>query len=169
MSLVAEAARQLAQYGFDPGSRAGPVHSPFAVVEEVMEVGLVVMYARSFTGNARLGESWRPTDAAGRALHQALIDARNGMYAHADWTNSRTLVDTNAMLGIAGPPVLAEQRSRTSKGRLVEIADLAERQSARFLEAAGRLKLRLGVGNAAWWNATEEASSPPHVDGSAYP
>jgi hypothetical protein len=71
-------------------------------------------------------------------------------YAHADWTGSRTLVDTNEILGIDGPPVLAEQRSRLSEERLLQIADLAEREGARFLDAAGELKMRIGVANAPW-------------------
>ena len=60
---------------------------------------------------------------------------RMTVYAHADWTASRTIVDTNAMLGGSGPPILAESRSSLSRQQLLDLADLAEQQQLRFNDA----------------------------------
>lgn len=149
MELVADAARELARYRHVIGGDEEPVHSPYTLIEGVLETGLIVMYARSFTGRARLGDRWLPKEAADRVLHMKIMDERQ-LHAHADWTGARTLVDTNKMLGIDGPPILAETRSQLSKQQLLDIADLAARQSSRFMEAAGELKMRLGVSNAPW-------------------
>jgi hypothetical protein len=130
------------------------------LVEGPLESGVIVFYARSFTGHARLGDRWLPPEGPDRDLHYRLMELRQH-HAHADWTHTRTLVDTNAMLEIDGPPVLAEQRSRLSRDELEQIADLAERQHARFLEAAGWLKIELGVGNAPWWLVGDENRSEP--------
>jgi hypothetical protein len=65
-------------------------------------------------GNADLGDSWRPPAGPGRDLHEWIIELRMTVYAHADWTANKTIVDTNAMLGDTGPPMLAESRSSLS-------------------------------------------------------
>jgi hypothetical protein len=99
-------------------------------------------------GNADLGDSWRPPAGPGRDLHEWIIELRMTVYAHADWTANKTIVDTNAMLGDTGPPMLAESRSSLSKQELVAIAELAEAQQLRFNAESGRLKQRLGAANA---------------------
>jgi len=49
---VATCARELARYRHRPGA-PGPVpHNPYAPIEDILEAGLVVIYARSFTGRA---------------------------------------------------------------------------------------------------------------------
>ena len=150
MDLVATAARELTRYRHRPGSADPVAHNPYTLVEGPLESGVIVVYARSFTGHARLGDRWLPPEGPGRDLHRRLLELRQH-HAHADWTHTRTLVDTNAMLEIEGPPVLAERRKRLTRDELEQIADLAERQHSRFLEAAGWLKIELGVGNAPWW------------------
>jgi hypothetical protein len=121
---------------------------PYTLVSQVLETGIVTMYARHFTGNARLGDSWLPPAGPGLDVHNLIMRLRHTVYAHADWTASRTIVDTNAMLGGTGPPILAEQRSSLSAQQLRDIAKLAEQQQLRFYESSGQLKQRLGAANA---------------------
>jgi hypothetical protein len=142
MDHVAHAARELANE-----LEADEV-GPYTQVSQVLETGIVTMYARHFTGNARLGDSWLPPAGPARDLHNRIMNLRKTVYAHADWTGSRTIVDTNAMLGGTGPPILAEQRSSLSAQELLAIAELAEQQQLRFYEASGQLKQRLGAANA---------------------
>jgi len=144
MELVGGAARELGRYRHVIGGADSPVHDPHALVTDVAEVGIVVMYARSFTGRAALGNRWKPKDPEQLALHNALVMARSSDHAHADFTPARRLVDTNAMLGGDGPPIYAEQRARFSKEQLLAIAELCEAQGARFYIAAGELKRELG-------------------------
>jgi hypothetical protein len=56
-------------------------------------------------------------------------------------------VDTNAMLSVPGPPILAEARSSLSKQELLDIAELAKFQQDRFNVASGDMKRRLGAAN----------------------
>jgi hypothetical protein len=142
MDLVAYAAHELAKARDDED-----VSNPLLQHHQVLETGLITMYARNFTGHARLGDSWLPPAGPSRDLHHWIITLRNTVYAHADWTASRTIVDTNAMLGLEGPPILAEQRSSLSKQELLDIAALAEDQQLRFNEASGEMKRRLGAAN----------------------
>lgn len=141
MDQVAFGARELAQ-ALDDSSNPLMLHS------QVLETGIVTMYARNFTGTARLGDLWLPPAGPGRDLHYRIMKLRMTVYAHADWTASRTIVDTNAMLGGSGPPILAEQRDSLSRQQLLDIADLAEQQQLRFNEASGEMKRRLGAANA---------------------
>jgi hypothetical protein len=142
MDLVAYTARELAESRDDED-----VSNPLLQHDQVLETGLITMYARSFTGKARLGETWLPPAGPSRDLHHKIIRLRNTVYAHADWTASRTIVDTNAMLGLEGPPILAEQRSSLSRQELLDIAELAEAQQVRFNIASGEMKRRLGAAN----------------------
>lgn len=143
MDLVAYSARELATARDDDD-----VSNPLLQHAQVLETGIVTMYARSFvSGKARLGDRWLPPAGPTRDLHFRILGLRHTVYAHADWTASRTIVDTNAMLGQSGPPIFAEVRSSLSKQELHEIADLAEAQQARFWDAAGEMKGRLGAAN----------------------
>jgi hypothetical protein len=147
MSQVAFAARELAEYRHVIGAPDPVPHDPYAVLGEAPETGLVIMYARPFTGHARLGDRWLPTAPGDHELHKKFIALRQDL-AHYDWTPSRQLIDTRTMLGNDGPMILAEQRSRLSKSQLLALADLAELQRDRFDDAAGGLKHRLGAANA---------------------
>jgi hypothetical protein len=139
MDLIAEAARTLADY------RDGdPASSPYMKVAEVIEAGIVTMYARWFTGDAKLGDRWRPESPEDRELHRWLMDARHEVHAHADRTEERTLVNTNAMLGRDGPPIYAERRSSIPADKLREIAPMCDRQHARLWVETGKLKHALG-------------------------
>lgn len=65
MSFVATAANLLAAVRRprgDPRYATEDPHVEFIPVEEVLDVGIVVMYARSFTGKASLGGKWVPGD-----------------------------------------------------------------------------------------------------------
>lgn len=145
---VADTARYLAEYAHskDP-VRSPPPQSPTAMIGPLSEVGIIVMYARSFTGRARLGGRWLPANSSHRALHDEVIRARGSDHAHADWTDSRTMIDHTAVSGVPGPPVLAEMRSRLSREKLLAIAELAEAQRNRFYEVTRELKAELGFAN----------------------
>lgn len=143
MDLVAYSARELAQ-----ARDNDDISNPLLQHDQVLETGLITMYARNFTGNARLGDSWLPPAGPSRDLHYRIMKLRKTVYAHADWTASRTIVDTNAMLGGEGSPILAEQRSSLSRQELLDIAELAEIQQGRFNIASGEMKRRLGAANA---------------------
>jgi hypothetical protein len=157
MDQVAFAARALAPYQHQPGAVEGPKWGgELGTVAQVLETGIVTMYARSFIdGRARLGEKWWPR-GDDRALHDWLIDQRHRVYAHANWTSERTIVDTDAMLGGDGPPIYAEARSTIRRDRLLAIAELCERQEAVF--SARVLELKRGLGAAApeplGWNVS---------------
>jgi hypothetical protein len=139
MDLIAEAARALADH------REGDVtDAPLVRVAPVVEAGIVTMYARSFTGEAKLGDRWRPVDEADRELHEWLMAARHGVHAHADRTEDRMLVDTNALAGVEGPPIYAERRKTIAPEKLRAIAEMCQRQHARFWIETGQLKLSLG-------------------------
>ena len=136
MGFVASTARQLAD-------RLGPAR----LFERVLETGLVVTYARPYleSNRAGVGRRWRPESEADRKLHDWIIDElRDPYHAHADRTPRRTLTDTTAYLGLDGPPTYAEAWWRLTDDELARIADLAERQEARFDAAARKVGAELG-------------------------
>lgn len=139
MESVAFCASELAKYRHVPGS-LGPVpHSPWASVEDLLEVALVVVYCRSFTGDARLRDSWLPPAGEDRRLHDALMTRRSHVDAHADHTAHRSLVDTTAVLGGDGPPELALAWTQSSAQGLRSVAEMCERQRVRFAAAADEM------------------------------
>jgi hypothetical protein len=149
MMHVADAATYLATYAHEDGREEIPEVSPTVNVDPITEAGVVVMYARTYTGSAKLGDRWLPQGEEDRALHRYLMNERNTTYAHYDWSDSRALVDNNVVLGLQGAPmILVEIRSRMSRDVLMRVADLAQRQSSRFYEESGRLKSLLGAANA---------------------
>jgi hypothetical protein len=143
MEMAGDAAADLAPYHHEIGGEEDPVQGPLAALSEVIEAGIVTLYTRNYTGNARLPGRWEPEEEY-RALHNQLMDMRHSVVAHADRTDARTLVNTNAMLGLDGT-VLAEQRSRISGENLRRIAELCKRQAARFYEETWHLKKELGI------------------------
>jgi hypothetical protein len=105
------------------------------------------MYARPYLerGSGGVGARWRPKDGTDRELHERIIDElRHPYQAHADRTARRTLTDTSALLGLEGPPRFAEEWSRLPDAELERIADLADRQAARFTAAADEIGTQLG-------------------------
>jgi hypothetical protein len=150
MMHVADAAAYLATYAHDEGGGEIPEMSPTVNIDPITEAGVVVMYARPFTGNAKLGDRWLPEGEEDRALHKYLMNERNTTYAHFDWSDSRALVDNNVVLGLQGAPmILVEIRSRMSRDLLMRVAELAQRQSGRFYEESGNLKTLIGAAHAA--------------------
>lgn len=148
MMHVSEAAAYLANYAHrETGTEIPPI-SPTVAFDAITEAGVAVMYARPYTGNARLGNRWAPQGAEDRALHGHLVNERNTTYAHYDWSDSRSLVDNNVVLGLQGAPViLVEVRTRMSHELLIQVADLAQRQSLRFYAEASNLKKLVGAAN----------------------
>lgn len=140
MESVAAAAAALAPHRPAPGSAEEPLHNPFAPVDDILDVGLVVTYARSFTGKAELGSKWRPPAGPDRDLHQALIAARSRVYAHADHTAHRSIIDTSRLLGEEGEPVFGVAHTRISGETLRRLAAMCEAQAARFAVAAAELE-----------------------------
>lgn len=136
MGLVASTARALAHRG-----------GPARLFERVLETGLIVTYARPYLASNRagLGRRWRPESADDRALHDRIIDElRDPYHAHADRTPHRTITDTTECLGLDGPPIFAEAWWRLTDDELTQIAELADRQAARFDAAARELGAELG-------------------------
>ncbi len=136
MGIVASTARQLAD-------RLGPAR----LFERVLETGLVVTYARPYleSNRAGVGRKWRPESEADRKLHDWIIEElRHPYHAHADRTPRRTLTNTSAFLGLEGPPTYAEAWWRLTDEELLRIADIAERQEARFEAAARKVGAELG-------------------------
>jgi hypothetical protein len=145
MELVAIAARELARHRHTPGDEDAEVgHDPYWQVSEILEAGLVVVYARSFTGKAKLGGRWRPQGDEDLELHNGLLEARGRVHAHADFVSERTLINTTEMFDMEGPPVYAEARTHMSREELEAIAVLCDKQRDRFYVEAGRLKVELG-------------------------
>lgn len=140
METVAHCARDVARYRHVPGADGPVPHNPYAVVEDVLEAGLVVVYARSFTGDASLGKRWRPEGEDDVPLHDALMAARSHIHAHADHTAHRSLVDTNALLGGDGPASFGVAVTRISAEVLERIADMCARQEERFRLAGDELE-----------------------------
>jgi hypothetical protein len=135
MRLVAGAAETLAE-------------DEHVACERMLETGLVVTYARSFTPDSkrrRLGDEWAPVDPADQRLHDRLLELRNELYAHTDETDARGIEDVAAMLG-TGAHRYAESYVPLDRDRLPAIADLARKQEARF-DAAQNLELELGRRN----------------------
>lgn len=120
MEGVAVCARELAAYRHAPGA-AEAVHSPYAAVEDVLEAGLVTVYARSYTGVAELPGRYHPK-ADEKELHDALMSARSAIHAHADQTPHRSLIDAETLLGMDGPPSFSIAETRMSADVLLRIA-----------------------------------------------
>jgi hypothetical protein len=140
MENVSNAARTLAAYRHEIGTPGSVGHNPLANVAGVIEVGLVVAYARSFTGKARLGDRWRPAAGPDRALHDALVAARDAIHAHADHTAYRSVVDLEHAQGATFPaPTPAFAETRMSAETLGNVATLCDRQRERFELEAKRL------------------------------
>ena len=136
MNQVARTARALAD-------RAGPAR----VFERALETALVVIYARAHLPRSRggVGRRWQPEDEADRKLHRWIIDEmRHPYHAHTDRTALRTLVNTTAYFGLDGPPTFAESWRPLTDDDLAGIAELAERQHARFDAAAREVGAELG-------------------------
>jgi hypothetical protein len=144
LDIIRDAARELARYRHPVGGDEEPLHNPHWLLHKVAEVGIVVLYARAFTGRARLSETWLPEGAADREVHKRILRLRQEVYAHADFTPERGLVDINSMLGQSGPPIFSERRSQMSREQLEALASLADRQHARFWIETARLKRELG-------------------------
>jgi hypothetical protein len=79
MDLVAYTARALADETDAEGITALSAHN------QVLEAGLITIYARNFTGTARVGDRYLPPVGPQRDLHNWIIHMRNTVYAHADW------------------------------------------------------------------------------------
>ncbi len=137
MEVVAEAATELARFRPRPGSSEPRLSNVHARIEDVAESGLVVVYARSFTGNASLSRDWWPESEDDRKLHHQLMAMRDEVHAHADHTTERTMIPGTTSGGIAFSQMLAFNRMWGDELR--DVAGLAERQQARFKKEADRL------------------------------
>jgi hypothetical protein len=135
MDLAASTARSLAD-------RDGPAR----LFERVLETGLVTTYARPYleSNRPRLGKRWRPESAEDRACTTASSTGYGTRTTHAERTRFRTLIDTTAFLGLDGPPIFAEAWNRLKEHELAQLADLADRQAARFAAAADAIGAQLG-------------------------
>jgi hypothetical protein len=138
MDAVSRAASALADTRPDGPAQGGQL----AAVDDVLETGIVVTYARSFTGAAKLGDRWRPETQRARTLHHGLLAIRDEVHAHAGHTPHRSIVDVTGESGvitILEPPFAI---TKISGSMLREIAEMCDRQRGRFhAEAARQYKL----------------------------
>jgi hypothetical protein len=70
-----------------------------------LETAIVVCYSRPYDRRNKAGplrEESYPTDAAQRAMHDALFALRDQVYAHNDVTDLRGVVDAGELLGAPG-------------------------------------------------------------------
>ena len=121
---------------------------PFAgPLEEVIETGIVTMYARHFDGDRQLPRRWWPKGKR-KPVHDWLIVYRNTVVAHADETPVRKLVT----LPTVGPgprvTVIAEARQRMTTEELDELIHHCEALWRRYSDAVLELKWELGLGAA---------------------
>jgi len=114
------------------------------VLGEVLETGMVTMYARHFTGDRRLPGRWWPRGKR-KLVHDRLIERRNTVVAHADETTERKLI-TLPTEG-DGPPVtvIAEARQPMTEDDLREVVHHCKAMYARYSDAVLQLKSDLGI------------------------
>lgn len=124
--------------------REGEVHPLAGPLREVLETGIVTMYARHFDGDRQLPRRWWPKGKR-KVVHDGLIARRNTVVAHADETTERQLV-TLPTAG-SGPrvTVVAEARRGMSTEDLVELIRHCEALWARYSDAVLELKRELGI------------------------
>jgi hypothetical protein len=139
MQIVRESARALA----DDFEIEDHEEASFRVISNVIELGIVCMYARAWTGSERLPDRWRPESAEDRELHQEVLDLRNSLFAHADRSPRRELININAERPDQ-PAIFAERREPLRPDFLRRLADLCDRQNERFWLETGRLKVEIG-------------------------
>jgi len=123
---------------------------------EIVEIGLVVAYARPFSKSnkvAFVGErDASPDDPELARLHQQILDRRNDFYAHNGREDLRQIVDTLKMLGL-GEGGFEEAYPRISAFTLPDMLRLAESQRERFG--------RLAEETYAVWRAIAPAGAQP--------
>jgi hypothetical protein len=115
--------------------------------ERALETGLVVCYARPYVrarrGAGAIGSRRAlPSEPRLRALHDALIDRRNDLYAHNDVTDLRGVEDVYAALGLGGGRY-AEAWRPIDRAQLPEVVALCESQRSTFRALAERIEARL--------------------------
>jgi hypothetical protein len=138
LDLVRHAARELADDQERPNDE-----QKFFYIDNVIELGIVCMYARAWTGSERLPARWRPESEEDRALHEEILDLRNKLFAHSDRSPRRALININSDKPDE-PAVFAEQRDPLRADFLRNIADLCDRQYERLWLETGRLKHDIG-------------------------
>ena len=139
VDLVRDAARALA----DDFEIEDHEAKSFPYISNVIELGIVCMYARAWTGNERLPDRWRPESAEDRELHEQVLDLRNTLFAHADRSPRRMLVNIHEDRPDL-PAVFAEARDPLRPDFLRRLADLCDRQYERLWLETGRLKIEIG-------------------------
>ncbi len=101
-----------------------------------LETAISVCYARPWLPSnlgGKLRDKWRPADAPDRDLHKRLLNLRHKTYAHTDPAGGRKgLAHIEPAENVLG---IGEQWMPLRPGELPAIADLCDRQAARFREA----------------------------------
>lgn len=97
----------------------------------LLQAGIVVVYVRPFNGRAALGGRWRPERDDWRVLHDALLEGRDKIFAHADHTPHRAALYLEGELSIVEPGIHPE--------KLPNLRAMCEAQAARFQAEADRL------------------------------
>ena len=144
MDQIIHAARALLDYEDARGKEGGHEHALAGPLHEVVETGIVTMYARHFDGDRALPRRWWPRGKR-KPVHDRLIARRNTVVAHADETTERWLVPLETVG--PGPPVfaVAEARRGMSSEQLAEMTHHSEALWRRYSDAVLELKRALRI------------------------
>jgi hypothetical protein len=121
-------------------------------VRQTLEAGMLVTYARPFSGR-----SGRTISSAGnlsqelREFHEDIISRRNRVYAHTDHTDIRQIIDFRADDGLDavlrdadGSTIFREQWDSLTEKGLTCLRELARIHYGRCRSELDRLRDRLG-------------------------
>lgn len=122
--------------------KSAAVHR-LSTIHEVIETGMVTIYARHFTGDRQLPEKWWP-EGRRQPTHKLLVDRRMNVAAHADDTAERGLINPNALHGMPGSFVM-EFRRPLMADELREVEHHAACMTARYSDGVLALKRELGI------------------------
>ena len=139
MDQIVHAARQLLD------SKETEEVGVLDAMHEVIETGLVTMYARHFDGDRQLPGRWWPRGKR-KVTHDKLVERRNTVVAHIDETSERKLV--RLPTSGEGPPVVVvgERRDVMQSDDVRELIRHCEALWRRYSDAVLQLKRDLGIG-----------------------
>jgi hypothetical protein len=116
-------------------------------VRRAPETAVPAAYARPWGKSNTIGgleSHWLPKRPDYQSLHTELINVRNKVYAHTDEEiAARGIEDVSAIAGVPGPFYVPAWHP-LNPDLLPTIAELAESEKERFVEAVQELQRRLG-------------------------
>ncbi len=131
---------------------AGSVTQLDVRVRQTLETGMLVTYARPFTGKRGRTISRAPDlNDELREFHNDIVARRNKVYAHTDHTEIRQIIDFRApegpsvLLSDDGSTVIREQWDSLTENGLSCLRELAHIHYDRSLSELHQLRVRLGA------------------------